>query len=767
VSGYYVARVRVLDQSLNQSTTSPTANFVVDTASPAVQVTSPPNNSVFTGGTGVQTFTVDASENLDLTHFTPAQIQLLQSNSSGSFTGTGVTNIPISSNISVTYLDSAAAGGNGGNGRERLSFTSQSPLANGLYQLTLIGTGGNGIRDIAGNSPTGGNVVITFAVFDPNNIHGVFVGAGFTTDPTAALGKRANPYPTIAAALKGASVGDRLEILPGVYPENVVMQPFVSLASAATTSTDATFVPGNALDTVIRAPAVASGVGNVTISATNLSSFFNPSTGIVFQPSISGLTIASSLVGDPALGPINTAGVGISVVNSSILIQQCNIIDTGTGILVQTSGNAPLAPQIINSGIIGNITGAILQDSGSATATTTKVINNTFAYNTVGLNALNSATTGSSQGYIANNIFWQNHDQTTARSGVGISSQNPDKLVLVANMFSGNGASDQNASGATSNIGTANGFNQNLLGPTASAAAANQGNYTGWPAFIAPRDPRPGSDGPATFLLDANFGLQATSAAINNAVASAAPTTDFLGNPQNPNPTTSGFHLPGYGPRDVGAFEFEPVGSVITKPIAGAFRVVTTSLVPSGGTQANGATLTVSTPPSSVIVSFSRPVDQSSVKPSALVLSGSDINPFSPVTPISVSWIDDHTAVFNLSGAVGSSGTLKVSLASGSIKSSTGAPIEGYADQVVISTQAVNPAPSPNPSPAPAPTPVTPPPASPPKGKKVPVKIKHPHPKPVVHRVTPKHPVAKPTKHTAHVAVPKHKLPTAKAKTSK
>ena len=88
-------------------------------------------------------------------------------------------------------------------------------------------------------------MVITFAVFDQNNVHGVFVGAAsYVTDPTQPLGDRANPFPTITAALKAASVGDRLEILPGVYTESVSLLPFMSLASADTTSTDSNFVPG-------------------------------------------------------------------------------------------------------------------------------------------------------------------------------------------------------------------------------------------------------------------------------------------------------------------------------------------------------------------------------------------------------------------------------------------------------------------------------------------------------------------------------------------
>jgi hypothetical protein len=73
--------------------------------------------------------------------------------------------------------------------------------------------------------------------------------------------------------------------------------------------------------------------------------------------------------------------------------------------------------------------------------------------------------------------------------------------------------------------------------------------------------------------------------------------TDLLGNLENPNPTTMGFHLPGFGPRDVGAFEYEPLGTTRTTSVGGAFRVVTTSLVPDGGTQADGSTLYVSPAP--------------------------------------------------------------------------------------------------------------------------------------------------------------------------
>ena len=116
VNGFYVARARVIDQSGNSSNPgdpNSIANFVVDTLKPTVSVTSPMPNSVITTTAGPQVFTVQTSQNMDLTHFTTSQIQLLQSAPNGSFTGTGVTTIPINSNISVLYQDATANGGTG------------------------------------------------------------------------------------------------------------------------------------------------------------------------------------------------------------------------------------------------------------------------------------------------------------------------------------------------------------------------------------------------------------------------------------------------------------------------------------------------------------------------------------------------------------------------------------------------------------------------------------------------------------------------------
>ena len=86
---------------------------------PVVTVASPANTSVLSGTSAPLTFVVDASQNLDLTHFTTAQIQLLKSAPNGSFT-TGTTTIAINPTITAVFLDE----GIGGPGAETLSFTT-------------------------------------------------------------------------------------------------------------------------------------------------------------------------------------------------------------------------------------------------------------------------------------------------------------------------------------------------------------------------------------------------------------------------------------------------------------------------------------------------------------------------------------------------------------------------------------------------------------------------------------------------------------------
>jgi hypothetical protein len=570
VGGYYVARVRIVDQSGNVSNNTLAAAqtpFVVDDALPGnggvpvtITIDNPGAGSVVSNPTSDFQFQLSANKNLDLTHLTTSQIQLVRAGADGTFAnGTTITIDPAS--ITVQFLDSAAMGGGGGKGRERITFKPSTALVNGLYQLTILGTGANGVRDIAGNLP-GEDLTQVFAVYSPSTAHGTFVGAGYATDPTAAVGSRANPYVTILEAVNAAAFGDTVYVLPGVYAETVTMRNQVSLVSAGVASTDGTIVRGDALQTIIRPPYA---IGGVSVYAKGLTSYVDPTTGAALETRIQGFTIASSLVGDPALGSANPNSVGLYLDDAAIRVEGNYFITSGVGVYVGTSASGYGTPTLVNNGIIGNTTGLIIEDAGGTpTSASTNVINNTFAYNTYGLKAVNTVTTGSNQGYVANNIFWQNHDQSPSRNGLGVNSSTPNHLILNNNLFSGNGKSDTLNTWAAYNVG--NGFDTAKLGPNPVDAAANLGNFTGWPAFVSPVDPRPGSDGPAQFYLSANFGLMQNSAAINNALASIATKTDFLGNFQNPNPTSRGLKLPGFGPRDVGAFEFIGAGTTTPTP---------------------------------------------------------------------------------------------------------------------------------------------------------------------------------------------------------
>jgi hypothetical protein len=737
-SGYYVARVRVIDQSGNQSSPSdPNAQapFVVDATPPTITFTSPKSGQVITSlnSSGQVTFTILSNENIDLTHLTSASISVVSAGPDGVLGTADDVNIPIDANsFKATLLDK----GIGGEGAESITFSTQGTLTNNLYQITLLSTGADPVRDIAGNSPTAATEQFVLDV--PALAQNKFVGGpSFVTDKTAALGSRENPYPTISAAMKAAVPGDVVAVLPGVYTEQVTMKQFVRLLSAAPTSTDQTVFltnTGDALSTIIRAPFVATAPAGQypTVSASQLQSFSGLST------EIAGFTIASPLVGDPANGSINPLSVGVLITNSNMVLDKDYFIDAGTGIDINTSGSSALTPSIFNDGIIGNSVGVIITDAGNTGSGTAAVnlINNDFAFNTIGLDLMNSASTPT-QAYIASNIFWENHDQTNARNGFAIISSVPNKANLRNNLFFGNGPSETSQAAATNDLG--NGFSSLALGTTSATAAGDLGNFIGNPAFVFPIDPRPGSDGPANFFLDADFQLTAASAAIDNAWEATAISTDFLGN--NQVEINGGLQLPGFGPRDVGAFEFDGTGG---QPVGGAFRVVTTSLVPvAGETHASGSLLPLATAPTSVTVTFSRNVNPADINPSDLVLSGTALDVMAPARVTSLTWIDAHTVQFNLTGNLNPNGTLDVSVAANTIRSTFGNSNLGYSDSVVLDVGAIT-------RPVTAPPPVTPPPGS---GPTTPTPAPAPSPKGPLHHKKPV--VHHPVKHVKHVG-PKH-----------
>ena len=688
-SGYYVARVRVIDQSGNQSDPNdPNAQapFVVDHTAPTMSFVTPTPNQVITslGSTGQISFTFTTSENIDQTHFNASSIQVTDAGPDGVLGTADDVTIPIDPNsITVTLLDK----GTGGQGRESISFktsTLKVPLTNNLYQVTLLNSGPDEVRDIAGNVPTTA-ASEQFAVFVPSLATNLFVGGpSYVTSSSAALGSRENPYPTIGAAITAASAGDVVAVLPGVYTEQVTMKQFVRLYSADPSSTDSTVFAtsdGDALQTIIRAPFEASAPAGTyaTVSATGLESF----TGLATE--IAGFSIASPLIIDPASGAINPGSVAVSIVNSNILVDKVYILDAGNGIFIVTSGASAMTPVIENDGVIGNINGITITDAGSSPSTLSpvNVINNDIAFNTVGL-LLNNSNTSPVQAYVANNIFWENHDQTLSRSGWAIFSANANEATLRNNLFYANGVSDVSQANVVNTV--LNGFSSAALGTTAASAAADEGNFVGNPAFVFPIDPRPGSDGPADFFIDADFQLTAASAAIDNAWEATAIPTDLLGNSQVTIPGT-GLGLPGYGPRDIGAFEFDGTGGL---PLGGAFRVVSTSLVPVAGQfKANGQTVGVTAAPTEVTVTFSGTVNPSSIKATDLVLSGTALNGLAPAHATSLTWIDSHTVEFNLTGSFNTGGTLDVSLAQKTVQNSQGTGVVGYTDNAVLSVGAI------------------------------------------------------------------------------
>ncbi len=408
-SGYYVARIRVIDQSQNSSNPSdPNAKlpFIVDTTPPTATFTAPTSGQVFTSlnSTGQITFTVVADKNIDFSHFGAGSVSVVNAGPDGVLGTADDVSIPINAG-SLTVSDLNV--GTGGKGVEQISFTTAGTLTNNLYQVTVLNTGTDGVRDIAGNL-LAAPVTDQFVVDVPSLAENLFVEAGFPSTTGAGEGSREDPFPTISAAMTAAVPGDVVAVLPGVYNEQVNLKQFVRLLSADPSSTDSTVFltsTGDALSTIIRAP--FGGTANATLVATNLESFTGLST------EVAGFTISSPLLGDPANGFINPDSVAVMVTNSNIVLDKDYVIDAGIGVMVATSASPALVPKIENDAIIGNTTGIEIADLGGTTSAAgpVNIINNTIAFNTNGLVLSNTSTTPE-QAFVANNIFWENHDQT-------------------------------------------------------------------------------------------------------------------------------------------------------------------------------------------------------------------------------------------------------------------------------------------------------------------------------------------------------------------
>jgi hypothetical protein len=679
-SGYDLARVRIVDQAGNASNafTDPNSaftaagaltGFVVDTSAPVVTGESPAPNSLAPSSPVTVSFTVN--KNLNQSTLNANTISVIGAGPDGILGTADDVKVPLTNvNFSVTPLK------NGPQGPEQVSFTLPAGLTNDIYQVTLHGAGSPAITDVAGNplngsGTPGSDFSWVFVVGNPSAARIVFAGpSSFVSNTAAVQGTRANPFPMINQAIAAAGVGDIVAVLPGTYSENVVLKSLVRVLSASTNSTDSSFQPGNALQTVIRAPTTppAGATQNITVSAGNL--FSVPG----LPTELGGVTVISPLVGSQANGTIDPTSIGVNIVNSNVLIDKDFILDGGFGVQVTTLGLNVVTPSIQDDVIAGNTFGVVINDAGTGSvASEISIVNNDIAFNTVGVSAV-VGSTAPVLADIGNNIFWQNHDQTAAQNGAAITASTANKLVVQGNLFGpGNGPSGGNPGNITQNVG--GGFNPAALGPTPDAL----GNFTGNPGFVASRDPRPGADGPGVFFQDANFSLTSASAAIDAALPSIAPPVDFLYRSRVRIP---GRGFPGTGPADVGAFEFNGTGGI---GVGGAFRVASTSLAPGGAALAAGSPTNVQLLGNQVIVNFSWDVNRSSITPSDLVLSGSGLSAANPAHATSLDWIDNHTVAFLLSGSFNSAGTVNVSIPAGSIQSTTNQTIAGFTDSFQVS----------------------------------------------------------------------------------
>ncbi len=686
--GYSLARVRVTNTSGNTSDpTDPNAmvKFWVDTVAPAITGATPASGtliqaSVDANGTRVIPVTLSFNENINFATINTVAngggILIQRSGGTGNFNNPITLSIDTNSRTETPLFTTT--------GDERFTFnaidTSAGNLPNDLYRITFPG-----VKDIAGNIVSGSTSLI-FTVFDPTLVKRFYVNAGNTgANPD---GSRNNAFRTIQAAINAAGIGDIVAVLPPDgslagppprdYRESITLKSQVRVLSADPSSTDSNFVMGNALNTVIRAP---DGQSPVTVLGNNL--FSAPG----LDTELSGFTIANALVGNLATGPINPASIGLSLSNSDVLIDGNYFINAGTAISVSVSGPNTAGPRLQSNVVVGNLTGIAVNDSGATsyrTVSPTTIYNNTILFNTTGVLVTPSTLVAAD---IANNIFAYNNDRAASPAGAAVQATAPGLTQLRYNLFWENGPSQTSYTDDV--VGVGGSFDPAALGPVPDS----QGNFVGDPKFVNTRDPRPAFDGPGFFYTDSNFNLRLGSAAIDNAIASLAPPTDFLGRGRVDIP---GQGFAGRGPADLGAFEYQGSGG---QALGGQFRVITSSISPDGSPRAAGISLgTLSQgAPNQVVVSFSRNVDRASVVPGDLVFSGTGVDPVNPARATSITWRDNFTAVFNLSGSF-VPGQVNMSIPTGTVTDAYGTPLDGFGDTFRLDPNPiVGPPPSNNP----------------------------------------------------------------------
>ncbi len=131
-----------------------------------------------------------------MTHFTAASIQVVNAGPDGVLGTADDVTIPIDpTSITMTLLDK----GIGGNGAEQISFSTSGTLTNNLYQITLLNTGADAVRDIAGNV-TASPVTDQFAVDVPALAAEPVRRGQSRTSPTRELRSAAARTPTRPSA---------------------------------------------------------------------------------------------------------------------------------------------------------------------------------------------------------------------------------------------------------------------------------------------------------------------------------------------------------------------------------------------------------------------------------------------------------------------------------------------------------------------------------------------------------------------------------------
>ncbi|QDV37134.1 S8 family serine peptidase [Tautonia plasticadhaerens] len=544
-SGFSRARVRVTDVSGNPSDPddpNATVDFILDTRGPRIIDATPAPGSLVDAGRFRVSFTTD--ENLSLASLMAGgAITVAGAGLDGAF-GTMddvAAGIDMSS-LNVEFLATSPSG------PSRVSFDVTGAVTSDVYRVTITDT----VTDRAGNMldgestggfPTGngtpgGSFSLDLVVFSPGSEQVIFVSRGpsFGTPD----GSRANPYPTIAEGLAVAGVGDTVAVLPGTYNEAVTLKSLVRLVSADPSSTDAQVVPGNARQTIIRAPLVDD-AAEVTVTGTGLLGL-----GGDLDTEFRGFAVVAPL-SNLTSGTIQQDSTGIRLVNSGGLFHQNLVINAGEGISVVPNGGTASNARIESNLISGNRTGMVITDSGNSNGISqlVRVANNTFALNDGGLVVYDETVNSGSLAVadVVNNIFWQNTNRQAGSPDTPLSVF-PPVAVVRSNMFSNNPNNPLL------------GFDAGALGSVPNAAAAF--NFIGDPAFVSPRDARPQFDGPTLFLLDADFDLTANSLAIDAADPAAAPAADLLNRGRIDIPNRG---FPGTGPADVGAYEFQASGT--------------------------------------------------------------------------------------------------------------------------------------------------------------------------------------------------------------